>query len=624
MAVVAAPSRRDLIKTTTAWDDVPGLITKLSTDVPGDVLVTFSAEAYSNNGRMFIRALVDGVVASDVTFLHSGMANRGGTRSMTFLVHNVPAGAHLVQVQWAGDTAGGDIRLGDRTMAVSAAPPSSSGGSAVASSIQGPPVDFTGLTWTDVPGLSLSLPVTPASSSVAITFSGEVYNPGGRLFVRALVDGAPAQPSDVTLIQGEAKMRVASHTFVLKNLRAGNHTVTLQARADAGTIGSIRDRTLRVTAKRRIGSDFAQPYAALGLGYGYAPRTRAHKAMVLCIDPVRPDHPTPSLAQIVAQHQGGDGGMNLKDWMLDNSDGHIDIDNFQYMNCGPFAQAPVAHQGTWYWDTPGGHAEAWRDAIRAADAQVDFHSYDTDHNGRITRDELVLIVVRPQSSPYGTNRSVDVAVDGNSTPLDFDLLDIYLSSQDSQRRLGVGVLGHEATHRIVDANDMYGCDQSSTAARYFDAMYYHFWASHMGPFEKLKSGFVTPDAIEIGSWTTQAVPLEAVETAKKVTILYDAARGDREYFVLENRWGGGDIYDQLLGSSVVVWHIVEDPALATQFPPAGAETCSPAIKQVRKLGQLTYVGQTRALSWADGTPSGITLTAQGPFADVSNVLITKQ
>jgi hypothetical protein len=214
-------------------------------------------------------------------------------------------------------------------------------------------------------------------------------------------------------------------------------------------------------------------------------------------------------------------------------------------------------------------------------------------------------------------------VDGNATPMTFDLLDAYLSPDNSQRRVGVGILGHEGSHLLLDMPDQYGCDTASTAALYFDAMYYHSRATHLSPFEKLKSGFVTPALIETNSWATQTLSLGAIETQHEIAIVYDAKRNDREYFILENRWGAGNAYDQSLGSSVVVWHLLEDAALADQFPPPGGATCHTLTKRMRKLVALATPGSSVDLRWADGSSANIRVNAPGPFAEFTDVEVAR-
>src|SRR5690606_13467505 len=99
----------------------------------------------------------------------------------------------------------------------------------------------------------------------------------------------------------------------------------------------------------------------------------------------------------------------------------------------------------------------WQDALKAADPEVDFHAYDTDESNRLSYDEMAVMIIRPQATAYGTNREVQVALDGNSNALTVDLLDLYLSESSGDRRNGVGLLAHEMSHPFLGARDLYGC-----------------------------------------------------------------------------------------------------------------------------------------------------------------------
>jgi len=72
-----------------------------------------------------------------------------------------------------------------------------------------------------------------------------MYQPGGAVWFRALVDGAVAQPSDVQFKAGSENFDgVRSFTFVQPNVSAGQHLVEIQWLT--GSQASIRDRTLSV------------------------------------------------------------------------------------------------------------------------------------------------------------------------------------------------------------------------------------------------------------------------------------------------------------------------------------------------------------------------------------------
>ena len=98
----------------------------------------------------------------------------------------------------------------------------------------------------------------------------------------------------------------------------------------------------------------------------------------------------------------------------------------------------------------------WQDALHAADADVDFHAYDTDHNDILSADELLIAVVRPQNDPYGTLRTTSTPVDGNPTPMTFNILDMYFSSFPSNQLWNVGTTSHESSHAVLGAVDLYG------------------------------------------------------------------------------------------------------------------------------------------------------------------------
>jgi hypothetical protein len=232
--------------------------------------------------------------------------------------------------------------------------------------------------------------------------------------------------------------------------------------------------------------------------------------------------------------------------------------------------------------------------------------------------------VRPQNAPYGTTRGTALALDGQAAPIGVHLSDLYLSALPLNRTWGVGTIAHEFSHSLNAAQDIYLPCPAETNAGPFSVMSWHGDATHLDPWHKLKSGFVTPDAIAISTWATQTLALPAVERdAHEVTVLYDPARLDREYFVLENRLGsdGTPTYDASLGNRVAVWHVIEDAATRNAFSfPAPNPGCR---IPVRFLTSIASIDSPYDLVWADGTPAKIRVTLKSAVAATTNVEIAK-
>lgn len=216
------------------------------------VAIVFSAEAYVNqaDGRMFVRAILDGQPANpeDVVFV-TGYYE--GTRSFVFTAV-VDEGVHSVEMQWlVDDPAEGFLK--DASLTVRAGleevPPGSGVPTLVVKTPEsGPNLEVDQQAWTNVPDMSLNFFVADPDAVTTVTFSAEALSTGGdRLFVRALVDGAPAQPSDMIFATGGlGRSRMAS--FGIEGLAPGWHDVRIQWLVDAGGTGTMGDRSLVVAS----------------------------------------------------------------------------------------------------------------------------------------------------------------------------------------------------------------------------------------------------------------------------------------------------------------------------------------------------------------------------------------
>ncbi|MBI5365168.1 MAG: hypothetical protein HZA53_18465 [Planctomycetes bacterium] len=207
------------------------------------LVALFSAEAFtdSSTGRMFLRALVDGVVAApaDIVFTE-GLFQ--GARTFAFTTE-VDRGVHTVEIQWlvdpgvTGSLRAESLELRHGANVAHDTPPS------------GPDSVTTTPSFVPVPGASVAFYV-PTSGKSVVGFSAEslVQGANKRLFVRALVDGASCLPGDV-VFAGRNSRQAHQMRFGSPTLAPGWHTATIEWLIDAGGIGFLGDRTLWVTTQ---------------------------------------------------------------------------------------------------------------------------------------------------------------------------------------------------------------------------------------------------------------------------------------------------------------------------------------------------------------------------------------
>ena len=639
LATSVAPSGANIVHSNTSWQQIPGLSTTFQADGSGAARITVSGETFPVAGAFLLRTTLDGEPTAplSVIFDDADGAQGDGTRSYTFTQQGVTPGQHEVRVEWAAE-AGGQIQIGDRSLVVAfEADSSPERGIANATSLVPLMLPLVSTSWDTVPTLVTSFTTTAPSSNLEILVSGQGMSVNGRLFLRALVDGVPTQTEEADVSYHTPRLRALSFVFTQRDLTPGAHTVQIQWSTDAGAICYLSAPSLSVLYRARDGADFARPFFASSDDPILSPIEGEIPLVTICLDPHRPNdsgglQELPSHDAMTAMLFGTDGGTNAQSWLDENSGGRLSYANHGVMGCpghphGLYFEAPAEHQGTWYWDKPeddgdpttGRHTIQWQDAIKAASAHFDFAKYDKDKDGHITGDELAVIVALPQDQPYGTFRTVEVAIGGAVSPMSFDIADMYVSSLPSQRLATVGGFSHELAHAIYGAGDMYTNGNPARPGMY-SAMDNNWSATHLDPFHKLKSGWLPPAVIELSAWAGGEVWLDHVEAGLDTVILYDPARGDDEYFVVENRWGGtpdAPNYDAPLPEDgIVVWHIIEDSAAALAYPPPGvSDTVWGALSisdwartSVRRFGPLA--GPLK-LVWGDGSSAGFTLSPEG-------------
>jgi M6 family metalloprotease-like protein len=391
--------------------------------------------------------------------------------------------------------------------------------------------------------------------------------------------------------------------------------------------------------------------------YSLKPIEAKRQVLAILWDPHRPDHPAPSKADIEKVIFGPKP--SVKDFFNENSDYHFTIEKAGLL--GWFnADKPAEH----YWANKdegdankdgwiSGHVEKWAEAIRKADSSFDFGKFDKNKDKNLSPDELTILIVIPQNNPFGTQRDVvgrenpiqDLIVDGVKVPT---MVEAYIGTSPS-----MGLVAHELSHILLGAGDMYFDKFQPYAAGPYSLMDQSpSFPPHLDPFPKLKLGWLYPKVI-----TNQMAPDKEVvfdvETTNEVLVLYDVQRGNKEYFIVENRWGGNSYDKNLPHKGLAIWHIMEDAKTFEGLPaPTGVDASKwneyknqgwarNAIRMIRPIygppfNDALWDGSSAStgydimpkdpnpnhvsLKWADGSPSGFyirSIPSPGPQMQIS-------
>ncbi|MBC8180597.1 T9SS type A sorting domain-containing protein [candidate division KSB1 bacterium] len=551
---------------------------------------------------------------------------------------NLSAGSHSVKVQWQVDS-GGTAYMGDRSFTYGYSFPDAlyngDRGILSISAPSGPDVTTTSGAFVNIPDLSTTVKF-PMNGKIIVALSAEANcTPGKRMFVRAVIDGQPLDPTDVVFSNGDF-IGTSRMNFVLPVF--GNdlfRQVALQWKVDGGGTAYLGDRNMTLTISSTPCPDMTDPFNEV------KPVVGDHPLLVICWDPHRPTDPAPSKTDVENLIFGSKP--SVRDYFKVNSH------NLFFMNNADVkgwynANKPADH----YWgpedtgDSDGdgwisGHVEKWAEAVRKANPTFDFASFDKNGDGTLQTDELGVLMVIPQNSPFGTVRvplgrqhpiNEPLIVDGVIIPL---IAEAYIGSPPD-----MGLVAHELSHLYLNLPDMYFNFFFPYAAGVYSLMDADYIDNHIDPFHKIRLGWIQPAIV----WEDACVPIEAVETSHVAFILHDPKHGVGEYFIVENRCPNLKYDSNLPDKGLAVWHIMEEPDIYKNLPaPAGVNPGDWAtigandwgrrvIRMIRPLygppfdnskalwdGSDPATGYDVELSWHDGTPANIAIrniSAAGP------------
>jgi len=204
------------------------------------------------------------------------------------------------------------------------------------------------------------------------------------------------------------------------------------------------------------------------------------------------------------------------------------------------------------------------EAVRAADATVNFAQFDTNGDGVVDHLMVVHAGAGQESSPSNKDLiwshrwavlDADPTTPGSQS-LTADGVQIYGYTMESEDFV-IGTVAHEFGHDL-GLRDLYDTDGSSAGAGVWDIMSLGSWngapagssPAHMSAWSLFRLGWVTPTDV-----TTAQVgaPVDAIETSGKVFRL-SLPGTTSEYFLIENRQPIG--FDAALpGSGLLIWHV---------------------------------------------------------------------
>ncbi len=234
----------------------------------------------------------------------------------------------------------------------------------------------------------------------------------------------------------------------------------------------------------------------------------------------------------------------------------------------------------------------------------DFAALDANHDGQVTRDELVIVVISNDSWENNSGRpSGLVRPAGSPVAWNGSIVRLWPGTDFATQC-------HEIAHSL-GAYDLYGGQclsykltlMSCTGSSEEDPASYH-----LDPWHKMVFGWSEPRLRSLRTGGAENIPAAQFGRADAPLLFFDPSKGSSDFFLIEYRAQNPPVgagYDgNVSGTGMVIWHITTGQLVATEGSPAlerGGNTPWPSA------------ALTPPLQWANGATTGTRIRSLDQF-----------
>ena len=289
-------------------------------------------------------------------------------------------------------------------------------------------------------------------------------------------------------------------------------------------------------------------------------------------------------------------------------------------NAGVFGWYDSIKPYTHYWDTPdptdadgdgyvNGHNEKWAETILRMDKEIDFSTYDTNHNSVLEPEELGVLIVIPTDGPFGTNRVVMSREFPSAEPMVVDGVQIGMIAEwYTGNPPNFGVVAHELSHLFFNTTDMYL--DSLYRAGSLSLMDGSYCNCYLDPWHRLAGG---------KNWLNVLTPngngnYELPDINTSHSVLKIPRPGSEEFLLIEYR--KHDQYNDVGAPGLLIWDI-KNSSTNGDWGRDNIHLLRANGGTPLDDGKASYFGTTGSdadtgvIKWFDGVSSGISISNIG-------------
>ena len=245
---------------------------------------------------------------------------------------------------------------------------------------------------------------------------------------------------------------------------------------------------------------------------------------------------------------------SLSGYFIENSNGR-----FFWTRAGQGVVGPYFFSKDDVGAEKGGQLERINTVLAAvAKDGFQFEQYDDNGDGRVTTNELAILIVDNITTTGAANRSSDpLCFQPEGSPVSLCLQAALVGRQASFMSMA-----HEIMHSL-GAVDLYGSNDHSQGYTTMCATIYaeldDLRSFHLDPFHKMQLGWVEPQIRSLRSPGSANLGVASLAQDDEPLILYDPYRGTNEYFILEYRSNvtplGRGYEDDLPSNGLAIWQV---------------------------------------------------------------------